>query len=96
MESISNQKLPNLLAQLGGLKQLDWVARRIFRKNLLSTRPADDLVPKVSSLCSQCLDQGGKVIYLNDEAIPAPWLRDAPVRRQEVNVRPGCTLTKIG
>ena len=67
-------------AHSGRLKQLDRITRWVFCKNLLSTRPTDDLIPKVSSCSSQCLHQGRKVIYSDDEAIPPPWLWDAPVR----------------
>ncbi len=67
-------------AHSGGLKQFDWLAGRIFRKNLFSAHPIDDLVAKVSTLASQGLDQGVKVIYLNDEAVPAARLGDSTVQ----------------
>src|SRR5439155_4317796 len=60
-------------------EQLDRVARRIVEKDLLSAETRDDIVAKAGSRLTQSLDLTGEILDLESDAVPATWLRSAPI-----------------
>src|SRR3954447_2349058 len=63
----------------GGLEELDWVAGGILEEDLLTARPADDVVAERQAGGAQPLDLGRDVFDNEVDAVPAAWLRGAAV-----------------
>ena len=61
------------------LEELDGIAGRIVKKNLLSSDAVDDLVPKMNARGAQSSDDGLEVVDLDRKTIPPARLRSRAI-----------------
>src|SRR5437667_394255 len=77
--AVLSSEAPLRQLALGWPWLLDRVARRIVEKDLLSAETRDDIVAKAGSRLTQSLDLTGEILDLESDAVPATWLRFAPI-----------------
>src|SRR5918992_2688223 len=81
VEDLAVGRLPKtaLASVPWGFEKFDGVAGGVLKQDLLAASAADDLVAEVRLRVAQRLDLAGEIVNLKLDAVPAAWLRIAPV-----------------